>query len=112
MSTIVFMFSGQGSQYYQMGRELFEGHSIFRDWMYDLDAIAYSAGRQSVLSHLYNETNKISDEFNQLLYSHPAIFMVEYALAQILLDRGIKPDYLLGTSIGEYASAALSEVML
>jgi trans-AT polyketide synthase/acyltransferase/oxidoreductase domain-containing protein len=54
---------------------------------------------------------KKSDLFNQTLYTHPAIFMVEYALAQVLMDSGIKPDYVLGTSIGEFASAALSDVM-
>ena len=111
MSTIVFMFSGQGSQYYQMGGELFEKHPPFREVIYELDAISHLIGGQSIISHLYSENNRKIDIFDQTLHTHPAIFMVEYALAQILLDRGIRPDYVLGTSIGEFASAALANVI-
>ena len=105
------MFSGQGSQYYHMGKELFENHTIFRKWMLKLDAIAYGICGQSILSHMYDEKKKRSDLFNRTFYTHPAIFMVEYALARVLLESGIEPDYLLGTSMGEFASAAIANVM-
>jgi len=111
LSTVVFMFSGQGSQYYQMGKELFENNSVFRKWMHVLDTTVFMINGQSILDCMYNETKKKSDLFNQTLYTHPAIFMVEYSLAKVLLDRGIRPDYVLGTSIGEFASAAIANVM-
>jgi acyl transferase domain-containing protein len=46
---IVFMFSGQGSQYYHMGKELFLKDPLFREWMQNLDALAYEMIGQSVL---------------------------------------------------------------
>ena len=109
--SVVFMFSGQGSQFYQMGRELFELHDGFRRWMLRLDAIVYNITHMSILDHIYDESKTISDQFDRTLYSHPAIFMVEYALAQILLERGIKPNYVLGTSMGEFASASIAGVI-
>jgi acyl transferase domain-containing protein len=105
------MFSGQGSQYHQMGKKLFEHHSVFRRWMVMLDAIARDVMGESVLDHLYDEKKRIADPFDRLLHSHPAIFMVEYSLGRVLLDSGIRPDYVLGTSLGEYASAAFAGVM-
>ena len=110
MSAIVFMFSGQGSQYYQMGGGLYEEDPTFREWMHELDATAHLIGGRSILTHLYNENRKKSDFFDQTLYTHPAIFMAEYALSEVLLNGGIKPDYVMGTSIGEFASAAIAGV--
>jgi len=108
---VIFMFSGQGSHYYQMGKELFEQHPTFHKWMLDLNEIASDTLGESVLDKLYDKTQSSSDLFDQTLYSHPAIFMVEYALAQVLLEDGIEPDYVLGTSMGEFASAAVAGVM-
>jgi trans-AT polyketide synthase/acyltransferase/oxidoreductase domain-containing protein len=108
---IVFMFSGQGSQYYQMGKELFEQSPQFKKWMLTLDEIAFDTLGESVLAHLYDESKSKSDIFNQTLYTHPAIFMVEYALTQVLLEEEIVPDYVFGTSMGEFAAAALAGVM-
>lgn len=108
---IIFMFSGQGSQYYQMSKELFEQHPIFRKWMLKLNEIASDTLGESVLDRLYEPTKSKSDLFNQTLYSHPAIFMVEYSLSQVFLEEGILPNYVLGTSMGEFASAAVAGVM-
>ncbi len=108
---IVFMFSGQGSHYYQMGLEMFEQHPTFKKWMLNLNEIASDMLGESVLAKLYDKTKSKSDLFDQTLFTHPAIFMVEYALAQVLLECGIEPDYVLGTSMGEFASVAVAGVM-
>jgi len=108
---VIFMFSGQGSHYLKMGFEMFERHPTFKKWMLDLNEIASDTLGKSVLDKLYNKTKSKKDLFDQTLYSHPAIFMVEYALAQVLLEDGIEPDYVLGTSMGEFASAAVAGVM-
>ncbi len=105
------MFSGQGSHYFNMGFEMFEPHPTFQKWMLTLNKIASDMLGESVLDKLYDKTKSKSDLFDQTLYSHPAIFMVEYALAQVLLEDGIEPDYVLGTSMGEFASAAVAGVM-
>ncbi len=109
--SIVFAFSGQGSQYYHMGYDLFNNNPVFRRHMIYLDEIAAAISGESVIEELYNQRRKKNDNFNHLIYSHPAIFMVEYALTQVLIEKGIQPDYVLGTSMGEFASLAAAEVI-
>jgi bacillaene synthase trans-acting acyltransferase len=104
----VFMFSGQGSHYFQMGRALYERESAFRYWMQRLDGIARDVAGYSVVEPLYDERNAKSDVFDQTRLTHPAIFMVEYALARHLIESGIEPDMTLGASLGMFAAAAIS----
>lgn len=104
---IVFMFSGQGSQYYQMGKELYENHSGFKRWMQHCDAIVSPLIHDSLIEIIYQETNKNKD-FDQLLYSSPALLCIEYSLAQVLMEMGIKADFLLGYSLGEMTAAVIS----
>jgi len=105
---IVFMFSGQGSHYYQMGRALFDQEPLFRDWLVEGHQRVSEWTSLSMLDQLYHDQHKKSDLFNQTLYTHPCIFMVEYALAQVVMSLGVKPHYLLGTSMGEFAAACLA----
>lgn len=107
----VFMFSGQGSQYYHMGAELFENQPVFRYWMQRLDGLTYQMTGQSTLGYLYDETRRKGDRFDRLLYTHVAVFMVEYALAQTFLSNGVEPGYVIGSSLGEFAAATLAGVL-
>lgn len=107
----VFMFSGQGSQYYNMGLELFEKQPIFRKWMLRLDNITREIIGESVLEHLYDGSKGWNHQFDRTLFTHPAIFMVEYSLAQVFIENGIEPDYVAGASMGEFVSAAIAGVM-
>jgi len=108
---IVFMFSGQGSQYYHMGKELYCKNAVFRRWMSTLNEIVYKNVGLSITNEIYNETKSKADNFDHLLYTHPAIFMVEYSLARVLIESGIEPDYVLGASIGEFTSATVAGVI-
>ena len=107
---VVFMFSGQGSQYYQMGKELFKGNTVFRHWMLKLDDLVRSMIGSSIIEELY-EKRSISESFDCLMFTHPSIFMVEFAMAQTMIEAGIEADYVLGVSMGEYAAAAVSGVI-
>lgn len=102
------MFSGQGSQYFQMGRELFEKDDTFRDWMLRLDDIARRSSGRSVIEILYSAVHGRGDPFKRTLLTHPAIFMVEYSLAQSLIQAGVWPDLVLGVSLGSFAAAAVA----
>ena len=104
----VFMFSGQGSQHFQMGRELFETHDTFRGWMRRLDEIARQWSGMSVVESLYSDVHGRGDPFDRTVLTHPAIFMVEYSLAQSLMHAGVRPDMVLGVSLGSFAAAAVA----
>ncbi|MGD8400326.1 MAG: acyltransferase domain-containing protein [Bacillota bacterium] len=107
---LVFMFSGQGSQYYNMARSLFEQNDTFCKWMLKINYIVESQVGRSIIAELYHSQKKY-EKFERLLYTHPAIFMVEYSLAQVLLKKGFEPDFVLGSSLGEFTAAALSNVI-
>jgi trans-AT polyketide synthase/acyltransferase/oxidoreductase domain-containing protein len=108
---VVFMFAGQGGQTLQMGSELYRHEPVFREWMQRLDAQASAQLEISLLDMLYGEQADRFAPFDRLLYTHPALFMVQYALAKTLQAEGIQPDMLLGASLGEWVALSLSEVM-
>lgn len=101
---VVFMFSGQGSQYRQMGRELYDRHPRFRAWMDHCDEIAQPLIGRSLCGMLYREGDKALP-FDRLLHTNPALIAFEYSLARTLMDAGAEPAYLLGYSLGELAAA-------
>jgi bacillaene synthase trans-acting acyltransferase len=107
----VFMFSGQGSQYFQMGRPLFERNSIFRDCMLRLDVIARELSGQSIVAALYGDDSSKGARFDRTLLTHPAIFMVEHSTAQALIGAGVAPDITLGASLGSFAAATLAGII-
>ncbi|NVD98023.1 ACP S-malonyltransferase [Massilia sp. BJB1822] len=107
MSKTVFMFSGQGSQYRQMGHELYRREPVFRDAMQRLDSLVRTRCGESVLAALYEDANG-EQPLKRVRISHPAIFMVEYALARTLIAADVRPDLVLGSSLGSYAAAAIA----
>jgi len=108
---IVWMFPGQGVQYFQMGRALYDGNATFRGWMDRLDAVAASYAGQSIVDVLYEGAQAKSQAFDQLLHTHPALFMVQFSLAKTLLAEGFPtPQALLGASLGEFVAAAVGGV--
>lgn len=106
------MMGGQGSHYRQMGRALLEGHPTFRQWMEALDALALRRLGTSVVAEIYDEQKRAEGQaFRRTLLTHPAIFMVEWSLAQVLIDEGVRPDAVLGSSLGESVAAALAGIL-
>ncbi len=105
----IWMFSGQGTQYYQMGRELYERERVFRECLDRGDAIVRPLINESVVEVIYRPRPDRFEPFRRVLHAHPAIVMVEYALAQVLFRRGLRPDMLLGYSLGELTSLAVAE---
>lgn len=106
---VVWMFPGQGAQFFGMGRALMERPGAFRDWMIRLDDVAATWVGHSVLDVVYDPARRRGDPFDQLLHSHPALFMVQYATAQALLAEGVPPpDVILGASLGEFVAAAVA----
>ncbi|QLK13795.1 acyltransferase domain-containing protein [Candidatus Profftella armatura] len=110
-SPIVWMFSGQGSQYFNMGKMLYNKNITFRYWMKKLDIISIKYIGQSIIKILYNNEFSETKLFNQTLYTHPALFMFQYAMAKTLLSQDFKiPDILFGASLGEFIAAAFANI--
>ena len=103
----VFMFSGQGSQYHQMGRGLYERDHGFAAELRRLDEIVADAGGHRVLPVLYGDRPK-AEPFDDLRLTHPAIAMVEIALARCAIGRGVLPDMTFGVSLGTVAAAVIA----
>jgi bacillaene synthase trans-acting acyltransferase len=103
MRPIIFMFSGQGSQYYQMGREFYDSHPVFRKAVDDGDAIVRGLLGRSVRDEIFS--SPISREFNDFLISHPALVVIEHATCRMLTGEGIEPHCVWGCSAGEFAAA-------
>lgn len=106
----VFMYSGQGSQYHGMGRELYQHNSVFRQAMQSCAGVYGSLTGRDMLAELYDESRR-HDELTDILLSHPALFSVGYSLTQVMLDGKVHPDALLGYSLGEYVAATVAGVL-
>lgn len=108
---IVYLYSGQGSHYYNMGKSLYHRNSKFREYMNYLDNYAINRKGYSILQGIYKDDIIGFSNFNDIRYSHPAIFMIEYAVSKVLLDIGIYPDYFVGQSLGEISSLTMSGML-
>lgn len=107
---IVFMFSGQGSQFPQMGLKLYQNSSVFRQWMDRMDGYIKEKEGYSVLEQIYFSESGKKKALSLISYSHLAIFMVQFALSQVFLYEGIRPNMVLGVSLGEYVAACVAQV--
>lgn len=104
------MLTGQGAQYRNMGRGLYKHFTIFRDAVDQCATILADHLDRPLLDLLYppQETPQDDEPLNQTGYTQPALFTLEYALGKLWASLGIKPDILIGHSVGEYAACTLA----
>ena len=139
--SIVFIFTGLGPQYVNMGWELYQDEPIFREHVdrcsefltpllgIDLRNILYPTRHSTITSYTTQPssqskfdlrqmlgrstepTDAVTQALNQTRFTQPAIFVIEYALAQLWISWGIRPAAMMGYSIGEYVAACLAGVL-
>jgi acyl transferase domain-containing protein len=110
---ILFMFSGQGSQYVNMGRDLYESEPSFREQVEQCAQILQPHLGLDLRDVLYppdDQREEASVRLNRTAITQPALFTIEYALAYLWMEWGILPKAMLGHSIGEYVAACLAGV--
>jgi acyl transferase domain-containing protein/thioesterase domain-containing protein/acyl carrier protein len=109
----VFMFSGQGSQYVDMGRGLYETDALFRAHV-DIGAeflkTDLDCDLRKVLYPSATETSAATQMLSHTRFTQPALFVIEYALARWWMAHGVVPTAMVGHSIGEYVAACLADV--
>lgn len=109
---IAFMFPGQGAQYVDMGRELYETETIFRKQVDYCCEFLKSYLRLDLRTLLYphQQTETATQQLQQTHITQSVVFVVEYALAQLWMAWGIRPNAMIGHSIGEYVAACIAGV--
>ncbi|HQT21504.1 MAG: hypothetical protein B7X86_01100 [Sphingobacteriales bacterium 17-39-43] len=107
---IAFQFTGQGAQYIGMGKELYEEFEVYRNTLDECDRIyrQYNEGISIRSVILQEDSNKLID---QTKFTQPAIFCTAYALTKLFESFGIKPDVVLGHSVGEIAAICVAEMI-
>ena len=116
---IAFIFTGQGAQAINMGRELYSTELVFKNTVNRCAEILSAEGAAEgidLINVLYPPSSTLlaterTHTLNQTAYTQPALFTLAYALTELWKSWGIEPDCVLGHSIGEYAAACTAGVM-
>ncbi|MFQ4145486.1 type I polyketide synthase [Chlorogloeopsis sp. ULAP02] len=112
--SITFMFPGQGAQYVDMGRELYQTEPTFREQVDRCCSLLQphlGLDLRSVIYPQESEKKAAIEQLKQTSLAQPALFVIEYALAQLWMSWGMSPQAMIGHSIGEYVAATLAGVM-
>jgi amino acid adenylation domain-containing protein len=110
---IVFMFPGQGAQYPGMGQELYKQEPVFREILDKGSALLKPILGQDLVELLYSDIPLDDDTphpIGSTVLAQPALFLINYAMARLLMSTGIKPSVMIGHSVGEFVAACLADV--
>jgi thioester reductase-like protein len=105
---LCFLFTGQGSQYPGMAKSLYERSLVFRTVFDQCDELLEHTYGMSIKNTIWGND---SANLGRTLYSHPSIFVIEYCLLKLWESWGVKPDYVLGHSLGECGAAVAAGIL-
>jgi len=110
---VVFMFPGQGSQYVNMGRDLYESEPNFAqhfDECIGLFNAELGVDLKSIVFPSKGKEEEVAEQLKQTVYTQASLFTMHYSLAKLWMHWGIVPEAMMGHSIGEFAAACLAGV--
>ncbi|WP_434597764.1 type I polyketide synthase [Streptomyces sp. A5-4] len=102
-----FLFTGQGSQYAGMTAGLYRDSPLYRHFLDEADGALLPHTGESVRDLILTADEAV----HRTAWTQPALFAVGYALGRTLGELGVRPDAVLGHSLGEYAAACLADVL-
>ncbi|MEA3210677.1 MAG: hypothetical protein QOE70_3734 [Chthoniobacter sp.] len=105
---IAFVFSGQGPQWWRMGRDLLEREPVFRAKIEECDALLREFAGWSLIAELTADED--ASRLDHTGIAQPAIFALQVALAALWRSWGVEPDAVIGHSVGEVGAAHLAGV--
>ncbi|WP_437280885.1 beta-ketoacyl synthase N-terminal-like domain-containing protein [Sorangium sp. So ce375] len=111
---VVFMFPGQGAQHVSMAAELYREEGAFReqiDRCAEILAPALGLDLRSVLYPGEAQAESAASRLDQTAITQPALVAIEIALARLWMSWGVRPQAMIGHSIGEYAAACIAGVL-
>jgi amino acid adenylation domain-containing protein len=107
---LIFLFPGQGTQYLNLTLSLYTREKTYREQLDHCLKVASSYIGCDLKDILFSSNNQFVGKINQTEFTHPLLFAVEFSLAKLLIEWDIKPDAMLGHSLGEYVAACLAGV--
>lgn len=107
---VVFMFPGQGSQYFSMGKALYEEEPFFRETMdegFEILTKLTATDYRRIIGYVSGEDENL---INETLHTQPVLFLLEFSLARLYQSWGVQPSMMIGHSLGEYVAACIAGV--